>query len=295
MEDLNKLQTFVCVADERSFTRAAQRLHVTPSAVSKQIADIEKQLGVALFNRSTRGVSLTEPGEALFSRCSYVLDALEQALSAARGLQATPRGTLKLHVTFGFAQWVLAPLLPKFMALYPELQVEMTTSTPALSLVKSGADVVISGKSMPDAGLAYRELAPVPYIICATAGYFERHGRPRHPRDLATHNCLRHTIFTPRAWPFSDPTGDISIRINGTFASSSSEVLRQVALQGTGIARLPVYTVREDLAAGRLIAIFEGITRTIQHTRVYFPQGRDLPAKTTAFVQFLESEMAAAS
>lgn len=295
MEDLNKLQTFIRVAAERSFTRAAQSLHVTPSAVSKQVAELEAQLGVALFNRSTRGVSLTEAGNNLFSRCSPSLDALDQAMSAARGLQLAPQGTLKLHVTFGFAQWVLAPLLPKFMARFPDLEVEVTTSTPAMSLVQSGADLVVSGKTMPDPGVAHRELGPVPYVICATPDYFHRHGKPAIPEDLAGHNCLRHMTFAPRAWPFAGDGRNLTVRVRGNFSSSSSEVLRQVALQSSGIARLPIYTVREDIECGRLETIFDDMTRTIQHTRIYFPLGRDLPAKTRAFIEFLESELAPAS
>ena len=294
MKDLNKLQTFVCVAEERSFTRAAHRLHVTPSAVSKQIADLEGQLSVALFNRSTRGVTMTEPGKALFSRCSNILDALDQAMLATRGLQAAPQGTLKVHASFGFAHRVLAPLLPKFMALYPDLQIEVTTSTPAMSLVKSGSDVVVSSKRMPDPGVAYRDVASTPLVICAAPAYFRLNGLPRHPKDLLGHNCLRHTIFAPRAWPFLEEGKRIAVRISGNFSSESSEVLRQVALQGGGIVRMPIYFVREDLEAGRLVPIFEEWAHATQRTRIYFPRGHYLPAKTIAFVDFLESELAAA-
>lgn len=295
MDDLNKLQTFVLVADGRSFTRAAQRLHVTTSAVSKQIAELEGGLGVRLFNRSTRGVSLTEAGNALFGRCSRVLGELSEAMAAAQGQQSEPQGTLKVHATFGFGQWVLAPLLPKFMARHPRLQVEVTSSTPALSLVEAGADVVVSGKTSPDSGLAYSDLGPVPYVICATPDYFAKHGKPARPADLARHNCLRHTIFSPGGWPFSVPKRNSLVKVSGNFFSSSSEVLLQVALQGTGIVRLPYYTVKDQIEAGQLVPILEDVTRTIQHTRVYYPQGARLPAKTTAFVDFLVEELAPAT
>ncbi|MGE0651491.1 MAG: LysR family transcriptional regulator [Alphaproteobacteria bacterium] len=293
MENLDRLQTFVYVADERSFTQAAHRLHVTPSAVSKQIAELEGRLGITLFNRSTRGVSLTEAGETLFAHCAETFDKLDQALASAQGLQAEPQGTLKLHVTFGFAQWVLAPLLPKFMQRFPDLQVEVTTSTPAMSLVRAGADVVVSGKTMPDPGVGYRDLGPVPYVIGATPEYFRTHGRPKTPQELAAHNSLRHTIYAPKAWPFTGPGRKFAVRVTGNFVSSSSEVLRQVALQSAGIVRLPIYTVREDIESERLETIFDGLTRTIQHTRIYFPLGRDLPAKTKAFIEFLEAELLA--
>lgn len=295
MEDLNKIQTFVCVAEERSFTVAARKLHMTPSAVSKQIADLEAKLGLTLLNRSTRGVALTDAGAKLFDQSAQALADLTAAVTAARELQGAPQGMLRLHVVTGYAQWVLAPLLPRFMARFPTLQLEVTASTPADSLVKARADLVISGKTLPDPGVAYRDLGPVPYVVCAAPAYFRRHGKPARPQDLASHNCLIHTVFAPKSWPFTVDARKCSVRVHGSLSSSSSEVLLQVALQGVGIARLADYTVSADLAAGRLEPIFAGMTRTIHHMRAYFPAGRDLPAKTTAFLDFIEAELAPGS
>jgi DNA-binding transcriptional LysR family regulator len=262
MEDLNKIQTFVCVAEERSFTVAARKLHMTPSAVSKQITDLEAKLGLTLLNRSTRGVALTDAGTKLFEQSAQALENLTAAISAARDLQGAPQGVLRLHVVTGHAQWVLAPLLPRFMARFPTLHLEVTTSTPADSLVKARADLVISGKTLPDPGVAYRDLGPVPYVVCAAPDYFRHHGKPAKPEDLVHHNCLIHTIFAPKSWPFTVDRRNISVRVKGTLSSSSSEVLLQVARQGVGIARLADYTVAADVAAGRLEAIFAGMTRT---------------------------------
>jgi DNA-binding transcriptional LysR family regulator len=291
MEDLNKIQTFVCVAEERSFTVAARKLHMTPSAVSKQITDLEAKLGLTLLNRSTRGVALTDAGTKLFEQSAQALEDLNAAVTAARELQGAPQGVLRLHVVTGYAQWVLAPLLPRFIARFPTLQLEITTSTPADSLVKARADLVISGKNLPDPGVAYRDLGPVPYVVCAAPEYFHRHGKPARPEDLVRHNCLIHTLFAPKSWPFMVDGRNISVRVKGTLSSSSSEVLLQVARHGVGIVRLADYTVASDLASGRLTPIFHGLTRTIHHMRAYFPSGRGLPAKTTAFLDFVESEL----
>jgi DNA-binding transcriptional LysR family regulator len=291
MEDLNKIQTFVCVAQERSFTVAARKLHMTPSAVSKQITDLEAKLGLTLLNRSTRGVALTDAGAKLFEQGAQALEDLNAAVTAARDLQGAPQGVLRLHVVTGYAQWVLAPMLPRFIARFPTLDLEITTSTPADSLVKARADLVISGKTLPDPGVAYRDLGPVPYVVCASPDYFRRHGKPKRPEDLANHNCLIHTLFAPKSWPFTVGARNLSVRVRGSLSSSSSEVLLQVALQGGGIVRLAHYTVAAELAAGRLESIFDGMTRTIHHMRAYFPAGRDLPAKTVAFLDFIESEL----
>jgi DNA-binding transcriptional LysR family regulator len=236
-------------------------------------------------------VALTDAGEKLFEQSAQALDDLHAAVTAARELQGAPQGVLRLHVVTGYAQWVLAPLLSRFMERYPTLQVDITTNTPALSLVKARADLVISGKTLPDPGVAYRDLGPVPYVVCASPDYFRAHGKPGRPEELANHNCLIHTVFAPKAWPFTVDGRDIVVRVRGTVSSSSSEVLLQAALKGIGIVRLADYTVAAELEAGRLETIFDGMTRTIHHMRAYFPAGRDLPAKTKAFLVFLEAEL----
>ena len=294
MEDLNKLHTFVRVAEHRSFTKAARDLHMTPSAVSKHIHELEAKLGLSLLNRSTRGVALTEVGDTFFKHCVDILGHLDEAVITAQGLQSTPQGTLRIHVVAGYAQWILAPLLPAFMRLYPQLEIEVTTETPALSLVEAGVDVVVSGKASPDPGLQYREIGEVEYVVCAAPAYFRAHGTPKQPKDLQAHNCLVHTLFAPKEWPFKGTTRDVTVRVHGTFRSNSSEVLAQVALGGVGIVRLPLYTLRAELASGRLQPIFQGINRSYQTMRVYYPATKHLPMKTTAFIDFLQSAITAA-
>jgi DNA-binding transcriptional LysR family regulator len=291
MEDLNKLNTFVRVAEHRSFTRAARDLHMTPSAISKHIHDLEAKLGISLLNRSTRGVALTEVGDLFLAHCVEILGHIDEAVVDVQNLQRKPQGTLRIHVVSGYAQWILAPLLPVFMARYPELQLEVSTETPALSLVEAGVDVVVSGKSAPDPGLVHRELDLIEYVICASPAYFQAHGTPKQPKDLASHNCLVHTLFAPKEWPFKGSPRDTSVRVKGTFRSNSSEVLAQAAIGGIGIIRLPRYTVAAELASGRLQAIFDGMTRSPQHMRIYYPATRYLPAKTSAFIDFLESTL----
>jgi DNA-binding transcriptional LysR family regulator len=291
MEYLSKLNTFVRVAEHKSFTRAARDLHMTPSAVSKHIHELESSIGVSLLNRSTRGVVLTEVGQEFFHHCREILGHLDEAVTTAQNLHLRPQGTLRIHVVAGYAQWILAPIIPAFMDRYPGLQVEVSTETPALSLVEAGVDVVVSGKSSPDPGVVHRELGLVEYVICATPAYFKKHGTPQHPRDLAHHNCLVHTLFAPKEWPFKGTPRDTTIKVKGTFQSNSSEVLTQVALGNLGIVRLPFYTVAAELKSGRLKSIFDGMTRSPQHMRVYYPATKYLPAKTTAFIEFLEATL----
>lgn len=289
MQDLNKLHTFVKVAARGSFTIAARELRVSPSAVSKQVQQLEKTLSVSLLNRSTRGVSLTEAGAAFFQRCQEALASLDDAVSQAQMLHAGSAGTLRVHVVAGFAQRELAPLIGEFMRANPQIVVEMSASTPAKSLVEAGADVVVSGKTMPDPGAVWRELGLVDYVVCAAPQYLARHGTPAKPEELRNHNCLLHTFFTPREWPFRSGSREKLVRVSGTFKSNNSEVLAQLALAGLGVARVPVYVVRDAMREGRLVSLFDGQPTSRQIMRVYYPSHDNLPEKTKLFLRFLEA------
>jgi DNA-binding transcriptional LysR family regulator len=289
MQDLNKLQTFVQVAARGSFTMAARELRVSPSAVSKQVQQLEKALSVSLLNRSTRGVSLTEAGRAFYQRCQEALTALDDAVNHAQTLHAGSAGTLRVHVVSGFAQRELSPLMVKFMREHPQISVEMSTSTPAKSLVEAGADVVVSGKTLPDPGAVWHELGVIEYVTCAAPDYLAHRGTPKRPEDLRDHNCLLHTVFTPREWPFRSGSRIKLVRVAGTFKSDNSEVLAELALGGVGVVRVPLYVVREEIKAGRLISLLEGLATSRQIMRVYYPSHANLPEKTKIFLHFLEA------
>jgi DNA-binding transcriptional LysR family regulator len=295
MRELNKLNTFVRVAEHLSFTKAARDLRMTPSAVSKHVLELEAKLGFALLNRSTHGVALTEVGETLFKRCSNVLGLLDSAVTDARNLQRAPHGTLRIHAAKGYAHWILAPLLPVFLRRYPDLRVELSTEAPATGHVEAGFDIAVSAKALPDTGLVRRDIGVVPYVVCASPEYFRAHGTPKRPRDLQNHNCLVSTCFAPKEWPFKASPRNNVVRVKGTFCSDNAAVLSQLALAGIGIVRLPRYTVEEELASGRLQTIFEGATLSRQTMHVYYSASKNLPAKTTLFVDFLRSAVTPAA
>ena len=288
MQDLNKLQTFVRVAALGSFTLAARELRVSPSAVSKQVQQLEKALSVSLLNRSTRGVALTEAGAAFYQHCVDALGSIDDAVNQAQTLHSGMAGTLRLHIVTGFALRELTPAVSAFMREHPTISVELVTNTPALSLVEAGADIIISGKTLPDPGTAWRELGLVEYVVCASPSYLERYGTPTRPEHLRAHNCLVHMLFNPREWPFRSGTREKLVRVQGSFKSNNSEVLAQLALDGIGIVRVPLYVVRRELASGRLTSLFEGTVPSRQLMRIYYPSHGTLPEKSKAFLRFLE-------
>jgi len=287
MYDLNKLRAFVRVAERLSFTKAGRDLRTTASAVSKQVHELETQMGVSLFNRSTRQVSLTEAGESLYESCSRILLELESALTASQDLHTEAQGLLRLQVVGGFAQHILARLLPMFLNAYPRLEIELVTGRPAIAREFS-VDIIISHKPMQDMGMAYHALGDIPWAACATPSYFAAHGLPQDPRELTRHNCLTHTIYNPREWPFLIDAQEAKVRVNGRFRSDNSEVLLELALAGFGIVRLPGYTVSQAIAQGKLQEIFADLSQAPQRMHAYYPAARYLPSKTKAFIEFLE-------
>jgi DNA-binding transcriptional LysR family regulator len=288
MEDLNSIAIFTRVAERKSFTLAARDLRMSPSAVSKHISELEQRLGVTLLIRSTRKFSLTEAGEAFLDRCSRAMAELSDAVASVSDLYRTPRGTLRLSAAWGFAEAVLTPIIHEFIEQHPELRVELTMNVLPVNLVEAGMDVVIRSGGMVDSSLSFRELGPVRYVICGSPDFFARHGKPERPKDLEHYNCLNHAIYSAKEWWFTENGRDIAVRVHGNYEANSSEALREAAVNGLGLARLPDYVADKDVRAGRLETVFAGRTTSKQVMRAFFHQGRAIPAKTTVFLDFLE-------
>lgn len=293
VRDLNKLNTFVRVAERRSFTRAARDLRMTPSVVSKHISELEDMLGFSLLHRSTHGVALTEAGEGFFRNCLTLLEKLEDFVIDRRNVETGPYGTLRIQASSGYARWFLAPLLPGFMRRYPRLRIELVTEAATQTPVEDGCDVIVAGRKPAGPGLVGRDLGAIRHVICASPDYFRRHGRPETPHDLKAHNCLVNSPFAPKEWRFREGGREVAVEVKGTLCSNSAAVLTQVALEGIGIVRVPHYTVRAELAEGRLESVFDGPACSRERMRAYYSRSKYLPAKTAAFVAFLEAALAA--
>ena len=292
VKDLNKLNTFVRVAERRSFTKAARDLRTTPSVVSKHVSELEDMLGFSLLCRSTHGVALTEVGEKFFRNCLNMLEGLEDFVVNARNVETGPYGTLRVQATTGFARWLLAPLMPSFMRRYPHLRIELVTEAATHDPVEYGCDVIIASRKPNGPGLVGRDICTIDHVICASPSYLRQYGQPNRPQELRDHNCLVDSPFCAKEWWFKDGTHETSVEVKGTFCSNSPAVLAQVALEGVGIVRVPRYTVQDQLATGKLRALLDDISRSRERLGVYYSKTKHLPAKTTAFVEFVESRFA---
>jgi DNA-binding transcriptional LysR family regulator len=289
LRDLNKLNTFVRVAERRSFTKAAADLRTTPSVVSKHMKELEDTLGFSLLTRSTHGIVLTDAGEELFQNCLAMLATLDDYVVKTRNLQTGPYGTLRVQAPGDYARRVLAPLILEFAGRFPSLRIQLVAAPDNVTAIEDGFDVIIAGTKPSVPGLVELDLGAIEHVVCASPAYLARAGRPKKPEDLREHNCLVNLASAPKDWPFQSGARSMLVAVKGTLSSNSADVLVQMALQGHGIARVPRHAARAELANKSLEVLFEAATLSPERMCAYYSKAKHLPAKTTDFVNFLQA------
>ena len=300
--ETENLTLFLDVAQRLSFTAVAEARGLNPSSVSRAIGQVERELGVRLFERSTRRMSLTEAGEAFRLRASGILDEFEQAREQARGLVARPMGRLRLTASTAFGERMIVPLVPRFRAAYPEVALDLILTDARLDLIEEGIDLAVRlGTGVGGDGIVSR-LLTTRYRVCASPDYLEIAPPLHRPEDLAVHACLLFTLPTFRTeWSFrsrgavagtEDP---LRVPIRGDIAVSSALSLRTCVLQGGGPALLADWLIRDDLAAGGLVDLFPDyeVTATDFDTAAWllYPSRAFLPQKTRVMIDFLRREL----
>jgi DNA-binding transcriptional LysR family regulator len=295
MDNLAGMAVFARVAEAKSFSEAARRLGVSKSAVSKQVAQLERALKARLLNRTTRRLSLTEVGAAFYEHCARMLAEAEAAELAVSRLYAEPRGVLRVTSPAAFGHLHVAPAVPDFIARHPDVSVQIVMNDRTVDLAEEGFDIAIRLTRDKAPNVVARTLAPVRWAACATPAYLKKHGTPRAPRDLARHNCLFYSFLESSSeWRFTRADGgtggETAVQVAGNFTVNNSEALRETALKGLGIALLPTFAVGADLRAKRLRQVLADYraqgTIGDEIYAVYLPT-RYLSPKVRAFVDFL--------
>lgn len=292
------MQAFIAVADYAGFTAAAknaENLRLSKAMISKHVQALENELGTRLFNRSTRRIALTEAGSAYLKGARQILNELGALEQRIAGFGANPQGLLKVLAPTSFGSFQLAPALAEYAELYPDVQVQLTLSDRPHGPLEEGVDLALHVGNLPDSSLVARQVAEVRLIICAAPHYFVRHGEPKQPADLAEHNCLRYSHGARKGmWLYREQGVDHQIRVQGDFEASTGDAVRMAALTGHGVAQLPSYMVRADLASGQLRATLEAYSPApIPLYAVY--AHRELSATVRIFVEFLEQHFHAQS
>ena len=295
MDSLSDIAVFVQVVDAGSFTAAAEKLGLSKSVVSKYVTRLEDRLGARLLNRTTRRLSLTEVGRVFYERSQQGLREIEEAEAEVSRLQGAPRGMLRLNSPMSFGILHIAPALPEFLALYPDLSVDMSLDDRRVDLVEEGFDLAVRIGELPDSSLLARRLGPCRHVVCGAPGYFRRHGIPRTPEDLRVHNAITFKYQdTPGEWHFVSPDDTvIRITVSGSIQMNNSLGLREVVMHEAGLTLTPTLLVGDDIKAGRLQAVLSGYKALEVSIYAVYPQRRHLSPKVRAFVDFMSGRISA--
>ena len=289
VDKFQAMATFVRVVETGSFARAADRLDVSVSAVSRQVAELEAQLGARLINRTTRRLSLTESGQAFFERCVQLLADLDEAEQAVSAASVVPRGTLRLTASISFGVRYLAPAIADFEARHPQLRFDIELSDRAVDLVDEGLDLAIRIGDIGSQQLIGRRLGVAQLICCAAPSYLERHAAPRIPDDLPRLQCLTYAYSSEgNVWRFNDAGGaSHEVRVMGHAHANNGAMLASLAIAGAGITVAPDFIVADDVRGGRLVPLMPDYTPPAININAAYPSRRHLSAKVRAFVDYL--------
>lgn len=296
MDRLQALRLFVRVVDLGSFSKAAADLGMGQPSATKQVAEMERQLGARLLHRSTHGVTPTEIGALYYEKCKLIVHHVDEADSVATLLQSQVQGGLRISTSVAFGRRVLAPLVMRFMELNPKLQVELTVEDRYVNLVEQGVDVAIRMGRLADSTLGARFLGRNPWVLVASPEYLERRGTPESPDALCEHDALIYTTVQSDArWTFTGEKGDVvAVPVKGFLRSNNLSTLLSGARRGMGVAILPWYVANRSVRDGVVVPLLMQWTLPSQEIHAVYPSPSLVPAKVTRFVEMLEGRFGGA-
>jgi len=291
MDKIDRMRAFALVANNASFTIAAQRMGRSSRLVSKYVADLENALGVQLLNRTTRSVSLTDAGATYLALCSPLLDGFDELEDRVRNEQASLRGAVHISAPTGFGALRLVPSLARFAVEHPNVELDLQFSDRRVSIIEEGLDLAIRIGPMRDSSLKVRQLGRMPLVVCASPAYLERVGTPSHPQKLAAHECILDGNMTePTVWRFDMNGKEEAVQVNGRFRMNAPAGSAHLAATGAAIARCPAYTVAEALEAGALVELFAEHRVSPYTVAALFPQNRRLTTRVRALIDHLAAD-----
>ena len=285
---IRDVEVFSAIAESGSLSAAARRLGLAPMTVSRRLASLEAELGVRLFHRTTRSVSLTAEGETFLPFATKLLEASEGARVSLKSNAGAASGVLKVTAPTVFGQAVIMPLIPALLEEHPALRVDLTLSDSIVDIVGLGIDVAVRISTLRDSTLIARPLAPNPRVLCASPMYLERHGIPATMDALLSHRRI--ALHGMPFWPFMRDGETVSMRVEGAFSANSVEAVRTASRQGLGVAMLTYWDIRDDLAAGSLCLVeLEDVDPQQLFITAILPTRQHVPHRVGVFLQRLEA------
>lgn len=283
--NIEHLKLFVRLASSQSISMAGHELGLSPAVASAHINKLEEGLGVRLVHRTTRKVSLTEEGQAFLPYAEEVLASVEAARSAVGVGHGNPTGTLRVTAPASFGRMHLIPALKGFMEQYPDLTVDFRFSDSIIDMVEGGFDVAIRVAELKDSTLVARKLAPDRRIVVASPEYLEKFGTPKHPQDLANHECI--ILMGMDNWVFKTSDSALSVRTSGRFRTDNGDAMRDATIDGLGISINSIWSVYQQLQRGELVEILPDYPLAMDASIwAVYPSSRLIALKVRAFIDY---------
>ena len=293
--DLNEIALFVRVVDRGSLTAAAKTLGMPKSTVSRKLTQLETRLGVRLVQRTPRHLRLTEAGTLYYQRCANLLGQVEEAEALLTREEPTPRGLVRVSAGVDFGTGVLAGLIQEFLRTHPHITVDLHLTDRAVDLVAEGFDLAIRIGGVQGAELFARKLATTQGVLCASPAYLLEHGAPQSPAELEQHACLLYTAPPHTGeWQLQRDTESVKVKVQGRFSVNNLVAVRDAALAGLGIARLPTFVCRSDLDTGRLRRILGTWSAGERPVYAVYLGGKFVPTRLRLLLDFLVGRLPAA-
>jgi DNA-binding transcriptional LysR family regulator len=289
-----ELSAFVAVAEHRNFTKAAAQLGISRPALSHSIRSLEERLGVRLLNRTTRSVALTEVGERLLADAQPVLDGVDKAIEAVNAFRDKPSGALRLNTARAVATLLIGPLLPKFLAQFPNIKLEVAADDTHSDIVSGRFDAGIRiGERIAKDMIAVRLLDDQRFIAIASPAYLAHHPPPATPQDLHTHNCVRlrsdwDGLIQP--WIFENAGRRLEAAVDGSLVLNDWYLVVNAVLEGIGVGYVPELLISSYVANGRLVRLLENWCGHVSGVFLYYPSRRQMPGSLRAFIDFMRAQ-----
>ena len=286
---LQYLETFSAVVENGSFTAAADALGVSKPVVSKQVSRLEQHLGVQLLHRTTRRLHLTQAGEVFAGYSHRIMSDVREAEQSVLPLQSEPQGRLRITAPESLAMSLLPEMLLGFQQRFPKIELDVRISGRLVDLIEEGIDVALRVGELEDSSLMARLLMPCSFHACASPDYLKKHGLPKHPDDLRTHNCLIYSQApNPDHWYFKNEQGkSFNVKVEGNLRTDTGNLLMEAALNSKGIFIGPTYMVINALKEGRLKTVLDDYTPTTSGLYAVYPYSELVSTKVRAFVDYL--------
>lgn len=297
MDKFKQLKSFVAAATLGSLSAAARAEGVAPAMMGRRINALEARLGIKLLLRTTRRLTLTSEGSAFLEEAQRILRDLHDAETRIAQGGVNPSGHLRISAPAGFGRRHVAPLLPDFIATYPDVTLALDLSDRLVNLIEEGYDCAIRIGELDDSQIVGRRIADNKRVIVAAPSYLGQHGRPNTPADLAQHNCLSFGDQgnQSRGWLLAEDGQVKAIRVKGSLACSDGSILHQWALAGYGLAWRSLWEVREDLETGRLVSVLDEYAAPANGIFAMLPERKHLPLRVRLFIDMLRAHYAAPS